>query len=208
MRLIVVRHGETDWNAQDRLQGQIDIPLNDCGRKQAQRLAGQLMSEPISIAFSSDLERAVDTARSILQYHPSVPMNYTSQLRERSYGKYEGRTLAEMKSVIDNSGSPFYLFRPDGGESFVDLQQRALSFYGSLRESYSPETVLIVTHGGFIQSLLVGLDGGNESWGWSFEQRQRYRHQNTGYSILQVEKDGTHRYEAFNRADHLIDTFE
>ncbi|MBI2102560.1 histidine phosphatase family protein [Candidatus Woesearchaeota archaeon] len=199
MKLIIVRHGETDWNSLELCQGHANIPLNGAGLRQAEQVAQRFTSETIDLAFASDLERAVQTAQLILARHPNVPVEYTRQLRERDYGVYEGKTYSEFRRGIVESGIPSHLFQPERGESLVNVQRRALSFYDNLFLQYPSKTIMVVAHGGVIQSLLLGID--NESF--DEETRKRYRHDNTGYSILTVGLSGEHDYEVFNCANHL-----
>jgi len=199
MRLIVVQHGETEWNKLELLQGHTDIPLNENGQRQAAILGQHLQSEPISIAFSSDLQRAVQTASAILKYHPSVNLEKTVLLRERTYGIYEGRYNDEWRKAVENSGLLSHLFRPEHGETILDVQKRALSFYDSLFQRFSSETILVVVHGGVLRSLLLGLDGGS----FDLETQKRYIHQNTAYTIINIDDSQKHRYEVFNSTDHL-----
>ncbi|MBS3169480.1 histidine phosphatase family protein [Candidatus Woesearchaeota archaeon] len=182
MKLIVVRHGQTDWNKQDLCQGHANIPLNEAGLKQAEQVAQRLKSEKIDLAFTSDLERAVVTADLILAHHPATPVEYHQQLRERNYGVYERKTYSEFRQGIVDSGELPHLFRPESGESLLDVQKRALDFYGSLLPRCLSETVLVVAHGGVVQSLLLGID----HQPFAEETRKRYSHANTGYSILNV----------------------
>src|SRR5579871_2334109 len=94
-RLIAVRHGETAWNVEARLQGQLDIPLNDRGREQARRAALSLADERPDVVISSDLARAQATARAIAE-HNGCPLVLEPDLRERSFGRFEGLTHSEV----------------------------------------------------------------------------------------------------------------
>ncbi|MBI4152725.1 histidine phosphatase family protein, partial [Candidatus Woesearchaeota archaeon] len=199
MRLIIIRHGETDWNSLELCQGHANISLNEAGLKQAEQVAQRLKDEKIDRAFASDLERAVETADLILAHHPATPVEYHQQLRERNYGVFEGKTYSEFRRGIVDSGDLPHLFRPDSGESLLDVQKRALDFYESLLQRCVSETILVVAHGGVVQSLLLGID--NQPF--AEETRKRYRHDNTGYSILTVNFSGNPHYEVFNCADHL-----
>ncbi|NLZ41162.1 MAG: histidine phosphatase family protein, partial [Comamonadaceae bacterium] len=94
-RVFALRHGETAWNRALRIQGQLDVPLNDTGRWQARRLAEALADEGIDAVYSSDLERALATARA-LAGRLGVPLATERGLRERAFGRFEGATFAEI----------------------------------------------------------------------------------------------------------------
>jgi probable phosphoglycerate mutase len=97
-RIIAIRHGETAWNVDTRIQGQLDIGLNETGRRQAHRVARALTGEPISAIYSSDLLRARDTARSIADA-TGQPLELHEGLRERGFGVFQGKTYAEIETT-------------------------------------------------------------------------------------------------------------
>ncbi|MEY4737458.1 MAG: hypothetical protein RL302_1777, partial [Pseudomonadota bacterium] len=99
-RIIAVRHGETDWNVATRIQGQLDIALNDQGRWQAQRVAQALAEEALDAVYSSDLARAYATAQAIAAAQPALdaPVQTDTGLRERGLGKFEGHTYAAIEA--------------------------------------------------------------------------------------------------------------
>ncbi len=199
MRLILVRHGETDDNVQRTIGGQQGKPLNEQGQEQAWLVAERLRAEPISVAYVSDLERAVQTAGVILKHHQAVPLKLNTVLREKSYGIYEGKTESELREVIDRSGVPFEEYKPEHGESYLEVRQRALGFYSGLFPQHVADTVLAVTHGGFLTSLLLGL----ERLPFTAENRQLYRHQNTGVTIVDADRPSAYSFVIFNDASHL-----
>ena len=97
-RILAIRHGETPWNVDTRIQGHIDIGLNAHGQWQAQQVARALAEEPIAHVYSSDLQRAHDTARAIADVHGLTPTT-TAGLRERGFGHFEGKTWAEIETL-------------------------------------------------------------------------------------------------------------
>ena len=98
-RIIAVRHGETAWNVDTRIQGHLDIALNDTGRWQARQVARALADEPLAAVYTSDLQRAHATAQAIAQAS-GAPLVAEPGLRERSFGELEGRTFAEIEAEL------------------------------------------------------------------------------------------------------------
>ncbi|MGZ5847387.1 MAG: histidine phosphatase family protein, partial [Ramlibacter sp.] len=124
-RIIAVRHGETSWNADARIQGQRDIGLNDTGRWQARRVGQALADEPITAVYSSDLERAQATAQSISDVK-GVPVIPHEGLRERSFGMFEGKTFDEIHQAWPEHAHNWRKRipewqPPEGGESLIQL---------------------------------------------------------------------------------------
>ena len=98
-RIIAIRHGETTWNVDTRIQGRLDIPLNATGRVQAARMARALKDEPITAVYASDLVRAWETAEYLGRVH-GLPVNAETGLRERGFGDFEGKTIAEIETLL------------------------------------------------------------------------------------------------------------
>ena len=156
-RIIAIRHGETAWNVDSRIQGQLDIGLNDTGRWQAQRVGEALAEEPISAVYSSDLERAHQTAQSIAQV-AGKPVVRHAGLRERAFGMFEGRTFDEIRHEwpehARNWRSRVPEWRPPkGGESLVELRERVLHTLRELAERHPGEQIVVVAHGGVLDAL-------------------------------------------------------
>lgn len=155
MRIGLVRHGLTDWNAAGRIQGQTDIPLNEEGRKQAERLGRRLQSEDYHWDYivTSGLSRAQETGE-ILSRMLGVPMlEPDARLKERGFGQIEGLTSDERVARWGESWDTLDL----GQEHIADIQVRALSFLNDLWSAHAKENVLIVTHGAFLANLLTAL---------------------------------------------------
>ncbi|MDD5296962.1 MAG: histidine phosphatase family protein [Rhodocyclaceae bacterium] len=152
-RICLVRHGETDWNVEKRLQGQLDVPLNAVGRTQARAAAAMLCSESIAAVYSSDLSRAMETAREIAGAL-GLAVRGTPSLRERRFGVFEGLTQDEARQ-LDPDGYARYRGRePDyaipGGESLKQLASRIVASMTDLALAHVGETILLVTHGGVL----------------------------------------------------------
>jgi len=152
MRLIIVRHGQTSSNANSIVTGQMHGKLTKKGRKQIKDLALQLKNKKIEVIFSSDLQRAKDTAKEIVRFH-KTPIYYMREIRERNLGILEGRPREELFKVQKDSGRSTAKFRPEDGESFVDVKKRARIFLNKISKKYESKTVLIVSHSGFIKML-------------------------------------------------------
>ena len=167
-RLYYIRHGQTDWNAEQRYQGRMDIPLNDTGRAQA-RQNGKTLSEILShtdelIFVSSPLVRARETMEIIRQELGLDPKNYelAERLIEISYGDFEGITQAEIKAVdrelYYERKRNMWTFRPNNGESHKDVVTRVRQWHADLDENAS---YVVTAHGAIgrvIRHLLAGLD--------------------------------------------------
>ena len=155
-RIIAVRHGETAWNVDTRIQGHLDIPLNETGQWQAQQLAQALAGEAIDAIYASDLQRAYATAQAVADA-TGAPITPETGLRERSFGHFQGRTFAEIESEMPEDArrwrkrDPEYV--PEGGESLVMLRERIERTVFALAEKHPGEQVLMVAHGGVLDVL-------------------------------------------------------
>ncbi|MFN2143580.1 MAG: alpha-ribazole phosphatase [Candidatus Promineifilaceae bacterium] len=159
MKLILVRHGETDWNMERRYQGQLDVPLNERGRWQAGRAAQVLAGQPVDYLISSDLRRALDTAEAI----GSVcgrKVTADSRLRELSYGKWEGLTVTKIKERYDGAYRRWRTdpanHPPEGGEVLAAAARRVEQVWQEIKQ-VEAETVVLVSHGGTLRILLRHL---------------------------------------------------
>jgi probable phosphoglycerate mutase len=166
--VVLVRHGETEWNREGRIQGWAPVDLNDRGRDQARRTGAALASEyDVDRIVASDLDRTRETARLLRRAlgldHDAV--SFEAGWRERDFGVYQGfdyRALFEgfPQFAVDPSGAAAAREVPEGGESMLTARDRTLDAWGRLRRSLAPgETVLVVTHGGPLYLLLAHLRG-------------------------------------------------
>lgn len=168
--VLLVRHGETDWNRVKRLQGHIDVPLNATGREQAQRMAAALAGRPIDHIYSSDLQRAHDTARAVVDAWPSSSsapqLTLEPGLRERHYGDLQGQTASDILARNDALTRIWRDRRIEdmlpGGETLADFHARVLSAVRRCLQAHAAPatdqagpgpTLLFVTHGGVLDSL-------------------------------------------------------
>jgi 2,3-bisphosphoglycerate-dependent phosphoglycerate mutase len=154
--LIVIRHGETAWNRERRLQGQIDIPLNDTGRAQARALAEALTGEPIDAVYTSDLGRAVETATPLAEAL-GLRVRAERRLRERCYGELEGMTYAEVAEKRPEDFARWQArvpdYAPPAGESLREFHERAVEVALSLSRRHPGERIALVAHGGVLDCL-------------------------------------------------------
>lgn len=157
MRLLLVRHGQTDDNLQEILQGHKGKRLNCTGKAQSEKLAFRLKDELINVAYVSPLDRAVETSAYILKHHPLIPVIYAPEIMERSFGIYDSRKKEEMDNAIKQSGLPFHKYKPLEGESSEDTQNRGMGWYRQILKNHGAQTVLAVTHGAFSSALLRGI---------------------------------------------------
>ncbi|MGB2815735.1 MAG: histidine phosphatase family protein [Burkholderiaceae bacterium] len=152
-QLLVIRHGETAWNAEHRIQGHLDIPLSAAGVRQAGRLAQRLANERVDAVYSSELARAWLTALPLAE-RLGLEVVPEPRLRERCFGVFEGLTLDEIAAQHPEA---FRLWRArdpgwamDGGESGQQLIDRVMEAMHDIAGRHRGETVAIVTHGGVL----------------------------------------------------------
>ena len=181
--LWLIRHGETDWNREGRIQGQTDVPLNDLGVKQAERLAERLTHQQFDAVYASDSERAHRTAEIALS---GRDICLDERLREISFGALEGKTHAEFtdderRAYGAHRADPYDVALPQG-ESWADLQMRVKAWLASL----PPEgRVAAFSHGGTVRALLLSIIQPPHSLSWHF------RFGNTSVTKLRVKEERT-----------------
>lgn len=155
-RIIAIRHGETAWNVDTRIQGQLDIALNAAGRWQASRMAEALKDEPITAIYASGLTRAWETA-AYLGRALELDVTREDALRERGFGEFEGKTFAEIaeqlpdQSLLWRTRDPH--FAPTGGESLSALRDRVVNAVHHLAAKHPGELIALVAHGGVMDVL-------------------------------------------------------
>ena len=157
-RILAIRHGETAWNVDTRIQGQLDIGLNDTGRAQAQWLARSLAErEPLQAIYASDLARAWHTAQAVGQAQGLSVVAHTG-LRERAFGDFEGRTFVEIEAELPEHARHWRQRTPDWtppgtGESLLVLRERVLAAVNELAARHVGEQIALVAHGGVMDVL-------------------------------------------------------
>jgi probable phosphoglycerate mutase len=155
-RILAVRHGETAWNVDTRLQGQIDISLNSTGQEQARRLAEALAEEGVEAIVASDLVRARDTAQAVAQ-RIGLPLATDKGLRERHFGIFQGHTYAEVEQRWPEESARWRKREPEfgapGGETLAAFYERCVQTASRLAAAHPGRTLLLVTHGGVLDCL-------------------------------------------------------
>jgi broad specificity phosphatase PhoE len=164
LELWLIRHGETDWNAQGRIQGAADVPLNALGLRQASLLRDRLAGQRFDVVYASDLARARATAETAL---PEAELRLDPRLRELSYGVLEGKSWREMSAeetaIAAHWHEDPYTRRVPGGESYGDLTDRIEAFRSELPAS---GRVVAFSHGGTIRSALYAVVGRPNGVAW------------------------------------------
>ncbi len=152
-RFCMIRHGETAWNAERRMQGQIDVPLNATGHRQAQAMAEAIAHESFAAIYSSSLTRARDTADAAAQ-RLKLPVELRPELRERHYGIFQNHTAAESAARYPQAYAKLETRDPDydneGGESLRVFHARVEAGLRAMAGEHEEEQVLVVTHGGVL----------------------------------------------------------
>ena len=160
--ILLARHGESDWNRDRRWQGHADRPLTDHGREQARELAERLAATDLDAVYSSDLERARETATIVAERH-SLPVQQLPALREVDVGSWSGLTRAEAEERFPDA----YRRWTDGiegwddGETYEELSERVLAAVREIVERNPGDRVLLVAHGGSIRAIHAAALGVN-----------------------------------------------
>ncbi len=191
-RIIAVRHGETAWNVDSRVQGHLDIALNDKGRWQARQTAQTLAGEDIAAVYSSDLLRAWDTALSIAD---SLGLSVTTDegLRERHFGDFEGKTFDEVAALWPDAAQRWRTRESDfaplgGGESLVVVQMRIVATVSALAAVHTGQQIVVVTHGGALDALYRAATGQSlqapRTWELGNAAINRLLHSPAGFTLV------------------------
>jgi probable phosphoglycerate mutase len=157
-RILAIRHGETTWNVDTRLQGHLDIPLNDVGLRQAKHLASAMADrEAVDAIYASDLSRAHATAQAIAQA-TGLTVSTHAGLRERHFGSFQGRTYAEVETQFPEHAWHWRKRTPDwsppeGGESLLALRERIVRTVEELAARHTGQQIVMVAHGGVLDIL-------------------------------------------------------
>jgi probable phosphoglycerate mutase len=161
-RLCIVRHGETAWNAEHRVQGQLDVPLNAIGQAQALAASKVLSLEKFDAIYSSDLCRARQTAQPVAGFLAKEIL-FERDLRERHYGIFERLTYAEVKARYPEDYARFEAREPDyafrTGESLRDFSARSIAVVSKIVNQHEDQSVLVFTHGGVLDKLYRFVTG-------------------------------------------------
>jgi alpha-ribazole phosphatase len=185
LHLLLVRHGETKWNAQRRYQGQSDVPLSAFGRRQAELVAGRLAGKNIDAVYASDLKRAWETAQIVAEKN-GLQVISEPRLRELKFGVLEGLTFDEAQEQYPemiNAWLEDFNRPPEGGETIDVFNARVVSLLNDLKAKHDEQTVLLVAHGGPLSEILrVVLE-------LSREKRWYLEMENTSLSEVLIAED-------------------
>ncbi|WP_446471187.1 histidine phosphatase family protein [Xenorhabdus stockiae] len=201
MRIIAIRHAETQWNIERILQGRLDSPVTENGFRQINSLLSAIKDFPISKVISSSSGRACTTGQVLADYF-GCGMEINENLCEQNFGILEGLPFEQADYHYPDITSRLFAGDPTvtipEGESTIEVAQRAISYIQNLATSNSNDTVCLVTHGRTLQSLLWQLKGGNLQ-----EETTRYSHQNCSYSVIDVKNERIHVVR-WGVATHLL----
>ena len=203
-RIILVRHGETDWNKQGRFQGQIDIPLNQNGKAQAQAASEFLKNISIQKAYSSSLSRPRETAEIILKEHPGIQISLKDNLKEIGHGKWEGKLESEIKSDWPDLLKAWKIFpekvQMPEGENITQVSNRSITGWIEIcKDLKNDETALVVAHDAVNKTILCHLLGLTPSEIWMIKQG------NGGITVIDLseKEDQPDQITCLNITSHL-----
>jgi len=201
MKLICVRHGETEENIKQIIQGHLQGKLTNDGIEQAKRVAKKLKDKKIDHIYSSDLARARDTAKEIAKFHLKTPIKFVEELRERKLGWLEGKQKGVDLLNWEEKRKKYYKpdCRPRGGESYRELYERTKKFLYKILDKHKEDTVLFVSHGGTMKALVGFITNKPIK-----EIALMKRVDNAGVSVFEVKKDKDHKIHCHNYDKHLI----
>jgi len=169
--LILIRHGETDWNRELRFQGQVDVPLNATGHEQARRLAARMAGETVHHLYMSDLLRTRETAAPVASQLTLSGVS-DAMLREQNFGRVDGMRVDDIKSQFPEAWAGWAAFHEDygmpGGETTRQFHARVMDAVRRIAAAHSGQTLMLVTHGGVLDMVwrtarALGLNGPRQS---------------------------------------------
>ena len=199
LHLILVRHGETEWNVQRRYQGQFNVPLSSVGRQQAERIAQRLASQKIDAIYASDLERAWETAAIIAAKH-NLAVASEPRLRELKFGVLEGLTFDEAQIQYPEMITAWlkdFNQPPQGAESVDLFNARIIALLDDLKQKHDEQTLLLVGHGGSLSEILRVVLGLSREKRWYLEM------ENASLSEVLIAEDYV-SLKRLNDTGHLV----
>lgn len=204
--LVFIRHGTTEWNRERRIQGHIDSPLSELGRRQADQLAQALARAPLAAVYTSDLIRAVDTARP-LAAALGRELQVDVRLRERHFGLFQGHTYDEAEAKWPQEFARFTRREPSytvpGGESTIDQRARLVAGLADIVARHPGESVAVVTHGGVLDLVY------RMATGLAAEAPRAQPIPNAGINRIAATLPGPRlRLIDWGVSDHLVETLD
>lgn len=198
--IILIRHGETDWNREQIFRGLNDIPLNENGLMQARKTAEALQKVPVKAVYSSPLSRAFDTARAIAGARGLEPV-IEEPFNDISFGLWEGRPVAEVARESPEEFKKWeetpHLWKAPEGDSLAAVRERAWSRLEELSREHEGETLVVVSHRVVLKLLLIAALGTDDSKFWILEQSP------CAINVLS-KKEGRYFLNKFNESCHLF----
>lgn len=195
MKIYFIRHGQTDWNKQGKMQGSTDIPLNETGLSQAADVAGSLVANDVQFKkiLSSPLSRAAKTAE-IIGQKLDLGVEHFEELKEFYFGEWEGafsqdlkdKDLAGFNHWLENA----FLVTPPGGESITDVQDRLKVFLGKSGLLEHKADIAVVAHQGTLVALKALITGANTA-----DELLRYKQANNEYDVMDLEDLELERFQ-------------
>jgi probable phosphoglycerate mutase len=202
--ILLIRHGETAWNAVRRLQGHIDIPLNEEGERQAAALARALAADKLDAVVSSDLQRAMQTAQAVAALHAGLSLQTDAQLRERAYGVFEGMLYQDIQQQYPEDFARWQArdveaVMPAGdrvAESFHQFYDRAISGLRAVAARHAGQSVAVVAHGGVLECAY------REARGIQLDSPRDFQVKNASINRFTI-SDGKLVLDNWGEVDHL-----
>ena len=200
--LYLVRHGETEWNASNKIQGNMDTELNDLGKKQAELVANRLAKENIDAVYTSSLKRAKTTAQKIAE-HVKVEVQELHEFREISLGPWEGLTISEINEKYEEHYKVYREnpsdFNMPGAETFLQVSERFCNAIRNVIAQNIDKKIVIVSHGAAIKAAIISI------LGIDIKHYNKFRIDNASISVLSF-SDKYHGgvvVEYFNNTCHI-----
>jgi broad specificity phosphatase PhoE len=201
--ILLIRHGETEWNAEQRVQGHTNSALTDLGRRQAEAVARRLRDARIDALYASDLGRARETAEAIAAGR-GLDVQTTPALREKNYGHWEGRTIEDVKAVHADEWRSYHIlrdvaYRIPGAEIWAEVHDRVVRFLEEVAERHhgNEGAVAVVGHGGSVRVAVLHAIGA------PLASLPRLKLDNCGLTRLSRDDDGHWRVVTMNDVSHL-----
>lgn len=199
MRLIIVRHGETEENLNEIIQGHLSGKLTEKGIEQAKKLAERLRNEKIEVIFSSDLARTKDIVKEILNFRSKIPVYFVEELRERFHGNFEGKRKKEIEGW-ETEKNREKIILDSGSETIEELVRRAQKFKEKTFENLFGKNVLWVTYGGFMSALNASIFDGD-----CLKIHKASSPKNTAVTIIEFDENKKPKIVLINCTKHLED---
>lgn len=199
-RLILVRHGQTQANAQLFLQGVSNGPLNQLGKQQVEDLGFHLREFQIDHIISSDLIRAYDTAKAIAKHH-NLSVEKLELIREWNCGVWDGRPAEEFLAMLEESDKPVSAFSPEGGEKLEQVRGRAEAFLSIILNGYKGKTVAVCSHGDFLRMFVsclleINVDQANKIY-FNNCSYSLFEHNGSSWKVIGINRLPNPKWESF-----------